>query len=70
VEVDLAAMDAREQVDAVAAGARGRWAQMQADAADAVELAAWTVDHARLVVLDAIDARVDADELAQQGRRQ
>jgi hypothetical protein len=42
----------------------------EADAADAIEFAAWTVDHARLAVLDAIDARVYADELAQQGRRQ
>jgi hypothetical protein len=32
--------------------------------------AAWTVDHARLAVLDAIDIRISADELAQQGRRQ
>jgi hypothetical protein len=38
----------------------------EADAADAIEFAAWTVDHARLAVLDAIDARVYADELAQQ----
>jgi len=91
VEVDLAAMDARRQVGAVAATARSKWAQMQADtaaklddldakldrradqrdaklaarqadgveadAADAVELAAWTVDRARLAVLDAIDTR-------------
>jgi hypothetical protein len=34
------------------------------------KLAAWTVDHARLAVLDAIDAQVYADELAQQGRQQ
>jgi transketolase len=47
-------------------------AASQADGAeaDAIEFAAWTVDHARLAVLDAIDARVHADELAQQGRRQ
>jgi hypothetical protein len=36
----------------------------EADAADAIEFAAWTVDHARLAVLDAIDARAYADELA------
>jgi hypothetical protein len=42
----------------------------EADAADAIEFAAWTADHARLAVLDAIDAQVYADELAQQGRRQ
>jgi hypothetical protein len=104
VEVDLAAMDARQQVGEAAASARSTWAQMkadaatklddfeakmdrradqrdaklaarqadgaEADAADAIEFAAWTVDHARLAVLDAIDARVYADELAQQGRRQ
>ena len=29
-----------------------------------IDFAAWTVDNARLVVLDAIDARVYADELA------
>jgi DNA repair exonuclease SbcCD ATPase subunit len=104
VDVDLAAMDARQQVGEAAASARSKWAQMkadaaaklddfeakmdrradqrdtklaarqadgaEADAADAIEFAAWTVDHARLAVLDAIDARVYADELAQQGRRQ
>jgi hypothetical protein len=42
----------------------------EADAADATEFAAWMVDHARLAVLDAIDTRGYADELAQQGRRQ
>jgi hypothetical protein len=36
----------------------------EADAADAIEFAAWTVDHARLAVLDAIDARADAEDLA------
>jgi hypothetical protein len=35
-----------------------------ADAADAIEFAAWTVDHGRLAVLDAIDARASADDLA------
>jgi hypothetical protein len=29
-----------------------------------IDFAAWTVDNARLAVLDAIDARVYADELA------
>jgi len=104
VDVDLAAMDARQQVGEAAASARSKWAQMkadaaaklddfeakmdrradqrdaklaarqadgaEADAADAIEFAAWTVDHARLAVLDAIDARVYADELDQQRRRQ
>ena len=54
VDVDLAAKDARQQVG---------------EAADAIEFAAWTVDHAPLAMLDAIDARIYADELAQQGRR-
>ena len=54
VDVDLAAKDARQQVG---------------EAADAIEFAAWTVDHARLAVLDAIDARVYADQLAQQSAR-
>jgi hypothetical protein len=42
----------------------------RADQRDATEFAAWTVDRARLAVLDAIDTRVYADEFAQQGRRQ
>jgi hypothetical protein len=46
----------------------GRWGEV--DAADAIEFAAWTVDHPRLAVLDAIDAWDYTDELAQQGRRQ
>ena len=100
VDVDLAGMDARQQVGEAAASTRSKWAQMkadaavklddfeakmdrradqrdakvaahqadgaEADAADAIEFAAWTVDHARLAVLDAVDARVYADELAQQ----
>jgi hypothetical protein len=103
VDVDLAAKDARQQVDEAAASARSTWAQIkadtaaklddleakmdrraaqrdaklaarqadgaEADAADAIEFAAWTVDHARLAVLDAIDARVYADDLAQQAAR-
>ena len=70
VDGDLAAMDARQQVGEAAASARSKWAQMKADAADTIEFAAWTVDHPRLAVLDAIDARDHTDELAQQGRRQ
>jgi hypothetical protein len=97
-DVDHKATNAREQVDAAAADARSKWAQLkadtaakmddfdatmdrradqldakvaarqadgaEADAADAIDYAAWTVDNARLAVLDAIDARVYADELA------
>jgi ElaB/YqjD/DUF883 family membrane-anchored ribosome-binding protein len=64
-----ARMDRRaDQLDAKLAAPQADGAE--ADAADAIEFAAWTVDNARLAVLDAIDARVYADELAQQGRRQ
>jgi hypothetical protein len=60
-----AKMDRRaDQRDAKLAARQADGAE--ADAADAIEFAAWTVDHARLAVLDAIDARVYADELAQQ----
>lgn len=38
------------------------------DAADAVDYALWTVDAARLAVLDAIDARARADERAAASR--
>ena len=64
-----AKMDRRaDQHDAKVAARQADGAE--ADAADAIEFAAWTVDHARLAVLDAIDARVYADQLTQQGRRQ
>jgi hypothetical protein len=63
-----AKMDRRaDQRDAKLAARQADGAE--ADAADAIEFAAWTVDHARLAVLDAIDARVYADELAQQAAR-
>jgi hypothetical protein len=63
-----ARMDRRaDQHDAKVAGRQADGAE--ADAADAIEFAAWTVDHARLAVLDAIDARVYADELAKQAAR-
>jgi hypothetical protein len=64
-----AKMDRRaDQRDAKLAASQADGAE--ADAADAIEFAAWTVDNARLAVPDAIDARAYADELAQQGRRQ
>jgi hypothetical protein len=66
VDVDLAAKDARQQASEAAASARSKWAQMKADAADAIDFAAWTVDNAQLAVLDAIDARFYADELARE----
>ena len=63
-----AKMDRRaDQHDAKVAARQADGAE--ADAADAIEFAAWTVDHARLAVLDAIDARVYADDLAQQAAR-
>jgi hypothetical protein len=63
-----AKMDRRaDQHDAKVAARQADGAE--ADAADAIEFAAWTVDHARLAVLDAIDARVYADELAKQAAR-
>jgi hypothetical protein len=63
-----ARMDRRaDQHDAKVAARQADGAE--ADAADAIEFAAWTVDHARLAVLDAIDARVYADELAKQAAR-
>jgi hypothetical protein len=63
-----AKMDRRaDQHDAKVAARQADGAE--ADAADAIEFAAWTVDHARLAVLDAIDARVYADELAEQAAR-
>ena len=58
-----ARMDRRaDQLDAKVAARQADGAE--ADAADAIDFAAWTVDNARLAVLDAIDARVYADELA------
>ena len=59
-----ARMDKRaDQIDAnVAATTDASWAED--DAAAAIDYAAWTVDNARLAVLDAIDARAYADGLA------
>jgi hypothetical protein len=62
--MNLAVKDAKRQAGAAATSARSKWAQMKADAADAIDYAEWTVDNARLAVLDAIDARAYADERA------
>jgi hypothetical protein len=60
-----ATMDRRaDQLDAKLAGGQADGAET--DAADAIDFAAWTVDNARLAVLDAIDARAYADELARE----
>jgi hypothetical protein len=57
-----ARMDKRaDQLDANMAASGAAWAE---DAAAALDYASWTVDNARLAVLDAIDARAYADELA------
>jgi hypothetical protein len=50
------------QTDAKAAASDAEWAE--ADAVDALDYAAWTVDNAELAVLDAIDARAYADDRA------
>jgi hypothetical protein len=52
-----------EERDAKAAATGAEWAE--ADARDAIDYAAWTVENARLAVLDALDARAYADERAQ-----
>src|SRR6266487_4445553 len=51
-----------QQLDARAAASDADRAE--GDAADAIDYAQWTVDNARLAVLDAIDARAYADERA------
>src|SRR6266511_464338 len=65
VDINLAVNDAQQQAGEAAASARGRGAQMKAAAA-AIDYAEWSVDSARLAVLDAIDARAYADERAKQ----
>jgi len=51
-----------DQIDAGMAADDADWAE--SDASAAIEYAEWVVDNARLAVLDAIDARVYADQLA------
>jgi hypothetical protein len=52
-----------QERDAKAAAREAEWAE--ADALDAIDYAAWTVENARLAALDALDARAYADERAQ-----
>ena len=52
-----------DQLDAKVAGNDADWAEMEA--ADAIDYASWAADNARLAVLDALDARAYATELAQ-----
>jgi hypothetical protein len=50
------------ELDADMAADDAAWAE--ANAADALDYAEWAVDNAQLVMLDAIDARSYADDLA------
>lgn len=50
------------QLDAKVAASDADWAE--ADAADALDYAEWALDTAQLAMLDAIDARTHANELA------
>ena len=50
------------QLDAKAAATDADWAE--AEAADTLDYAEWAVDNAQLSMLDAIDARAYADQLA------
>jgi hypothetical protein len=51
-------------VDADMAADDAAWAE--ANAADAIDYAEWAVDNAQLSMLDAIDARAYADQLAKR----
>ena len=52
------------ELDADMAADDAAWAE--ANAADALDYAEWAVDNAQLVMLDAIDARAYADQLAKR----
>jgi hypothetical protein len=54
--------DRAGKIDAQAAATEADWAET--DAVDAISYAEWAVDNAQLAVLDAIDARVYANQLA------
>ena len=56
------------ELDAKTAATDAGWAEE--NAVDALDYAAWTVSNARLAVLDAIDARVYADEQAKRAASQ
>jgi len=51
-----------DQIDAEAAAEDAEWAE--SDASHAIDFAEWATDNARLAVLDALDARMNADNLA------
>ena len=54
----------QDEVTRAAVGVHRR--QAEAEAADAIDYAEWAVDNAQLAMLDAIDARTYADQLAKR----
>jgi hypothetical protein len=54
-----------DRLDASTAAAEAEWTE--GTAADAIDLASWAVENARLAALDAVEARAYADELAKSG---
>jgi hypothetical protein len=54
-----------DRLDASTAAAEAEWTE--GAAADAIDLASWAVENARLAALDAVEARAYADELAKSG---
>jgi hypothetical protein len=54
-----------DRLDANTAAAEAEWTE--GTAADAIDLASWAVENARLAALDAVEARAYADELAKSG---
>ena len=54
-----------DQLDASTAAGEAEWTANAA--ADAIDLASWAVENARLATLDALEARAYADELATSG---
>src|SRR5262245_46513508 len=54
-----------DQLDASTAAGEAEWTEKAA--ADAIDLAIWAVENARLAALDAVEARAYADELATSG---
>ena len=62
-----ARMDKRNrEMDANMAADDAEWAE--ADAVEAIDYAAWTLDNARVSILDAIDARANATARASEAR--
>jgi hypothetical protein len=59
---DLRTKIAQRNAQLDAAGAEGNAEWAESDAAAAIDFAAWAIDNARVSLLYAIDARVNADE--------